>query len=150
MWYQRSGKWFVTPGLAYWDYHVIAVLDARTRRGDGKAWVLDLDSTLGFPCEFDNYFALAFKPEFHVLDRSFRVIPREEFLHNFRSDRSHMLYRKRLKYTRTKYKSPPPPEPPIGDGGTNLFADFVSMDANAGYGTVLSQQQFYERFSSIV
>merc|ERR1711924_65931 len=125
------------------DYHVIAVLDARTSDGNGKSWVLDLDTLLDFPCEFKEYFRKVFQPDVRLsadsreLDRWFRGVGSQDFLKNLRSDRSHMMD------SQGNYESPPPPEAPIGDGGTNLFQDFVSMDEARGYGRVLSERKFF-------
>lgn len=87
IWHQRVAN----GGLATWGRHMIAVLDKRTPEGNGKAWVLDLESTLNFPSEFEKYFALAFEqvpntPQRYQRQRMFRVLGREEFLEKHLDD----------------------------------------------------------------
>ncbi len=87
-------------GLVLWDYHVFLV--AEGEGGEGS-FVLDLDTTLSFPCRFSEYATLALRgeegmaPEYH---RYFRVVRAREFIRRFSSDRcglekkTNCLYRK--------------------------------------------------------
>ncbi len=74
-------------GLVLWDYHVFLV--AEGEGGEGS-FVLDLDTTLPFPCRFSEYATLALRgeegmaPEYH---RYFRVVRAREFIRRFSSDR---------------------------------------------------------------
>lgn len=72
----------------WWDYHVI--LHASRK---GEDLIYDLDSTLGYPTEFKEYFRKTF-PFFEKQDLNtqahFKSISAEVFVHDFYSDRSHM------------------------------------------------------------
>jgi hypothetical protein len=71
-----------------WDYHVVLKL-----HHEGKDQVLDFDSLLPFPCDYDRYMKHSF-PDQGVLPERYRswvrVIPAEDYLKHFYSDRSHM------------------------------------------------------------
>lgn len=95
-------------GLALWDYHVVC-LDRERKT------VLDYDSAEGAACGFEipagRYFDAAFgplrraDPEAAGYFPLFRVVPRDEFIERFDSDRSHMLIGV------GSYSAPPPPWP---------------------------------------
>ncbi|KAI3610746.1 protein n-terminal glutamine amidohydrolase [Moniliophthora roreri] len=99
LWNQKLAQ---EPGLpVVWDYHVILVLRLRLKNpGDQPvAWVYDFDTILSFPTSwtgifnFYYYFGKTFSA--HVLPNfqsSFRVIPANEYIDHFASDRSHMVH----------------------------------------------------------
>jgi hypothetical protein len=95
-------------GPVVWDYHVVAVTLE-------PPLVWDLDTTLPVPCPLDEYVACSFRsdglasPE---LAPRFRLVPEDELLLGFASDRRHM--RDEL----DRYREPPPPWPLIGSGHT--------------------------------
>lgn len=86
----------------------------------------------------------------------FRVIPAQEYLDVFASDRSHML-----KEDKITYNSPPPSYPPICNQSknkriflqdqifnefrlesTNNINDFIDMQSEHGIGTVMNLADF--------
>ena len=131
--YQKSGK----PnkhGLVIWDYHVIFL----NKLENNTVWVYDLDSSLPFPCEFNEYFnkALGFqmkgKPNTY-----FRVCESRVFIEEFSSDRSHMI-------KNGEYLSKPPDWECIGKGN-NLLKYLDLKDES--FGKVMNEKEFYEFFS---
>ena len=66
----------------FWDYHVFLVSGARC---------FDLDTELDFPCGLREYVLASFRPSEFDAAQVFRVVPAEEFLRHFSSDRAHML-----------------------------------------------------------
>jgi protein N-terminal glutamine amidohydrolase len=126
-----------------WDYHVIFVikttasstdeatavdLDSRSRQGQGRAYILDLDTRLDFPVDAVEYFEKSFRPQIPLrreYEQSFRVVPAEEYLSHFASDRSHM-----------KDSGMPPPSWPCirgekADCEMNLFR-YIAMHDSKG------------------
>ncbi|XP_045171566.1 protein N-terminal glutamine amidohydrolase-like isoform X2 [Mercenaria mercenaria] len=110
---------------------------------DGSS-VYDLDTRLDFPCPFQQYVrqgiqsCASLKPEFQ---RLFRVIPAEEFLSTFASDRSHMLD------DDGKWLKPPPAYPCIKTlDSANNIKEFMSMDPKVGVGKVMDFWQFCDNF----
>ena len=103
LWRQRAGR--DEEKLVIWDYHVIFI-----SKPDERCLVFDLDSDLPFPTYFHKYVTETFRtdailnPEYH---RFFRVIPAQEFLQTFASDRRHM------KKPDGAWMKPPPPYPCI-------------------------------------
>ncbi|EGN95453.1 hypothetical protein SERLA73DRAFT_186466, partial [Serpula lacrymans var. lacrymans S7.3] len=98
LWNQRKAAF--ADVAVVWDYHVILAMRPRSpfvsSAGDPAAqtWVYDYDTRLGIPCQWRDYVQGTFldTPDVPVLYQSlFRVIPGEEFLDHFASDRSHML-----------------------------------------------------------
>ncbi|XP_052718138.1 protein N-terminal glutamine amidohydrolase-like [Crassostrea angulata] len=137
LWKQKASR--RQDGQVIWDYHVIFLYEP----SESKTIVYDLDTTLTFPCDFRRYYEESIKderclkPEYH---RMFRVIPAEEFLQTFASDRSHMLT------PEGHWVSPPPTYPPIKTKEcSNNIQEFISMDKN-NHGDVLSLNEFLERF----
>nr|CAH7729023.1 unnamed protein product [Callosobruchus chinensis] len=108
LWRQRAGK--EEDKLVIWDYHVIFLYHPEP----DKCLVYDLDSELPFPTYVHKYVTETFRTD-HILKpdyfRYFRVIPANEFLDEFASDRRHM---KRPNGTWIK---PPPTYPPIRTPG---------------------------------
>lgn len=83
----------------FWDYHVILIQSSKVvKKGKSllQAQVLDMDSSLSFPCELQEYIDGTFKLEFSNKDEEklyapkFRLIRAETYLQNFYSDRMHM------------------------------------------------------------
>ncbi|KAJ3637282.1 hypothetical protein MTP99_000755 [Tenebrio molitor] len=138
LWRQRSGK--DEDRLVIWDYHVIFLYHPEPE----KCLVYDLDSELPFPTYVHKYVTETFRTD-HILKpdyfRYFRVIPANEFLKEFASDRRHM---KRPDGTWIK----PPPNYPAIQTATNThnLEDYIQMDSSKGPGQVLSLTQFVQRF----
>jgi hypothetical protein len=114
--------------LSLQDYHAIMLY----AEPGGKCVVYDLDSELPFPTFFHKYVTETFrtdevlKPEYH---RFFRVVPAEQFLLTFASDRSHM------RKEDGSWLKPPPNYPPIVSPGltnsetrsfSRVFKEFFS------------------------
>uniref|UniRef100_A0A1L8DA99 Protein N-terminal glutamine amidohydrolase n=1 Tax=Nyssomyia neivai TaxID=330878 RepID=A0A1L8DA99_9DIPT len=138
LWRQKAGRG--DDKVVIWDYHVFFMHCV----GPNRCLVYDLDTTLPFPTYFHKYVTetfrsdLALRPEHH---RVFRVIPAEEYLAEFASDRRHM---RRPDNTWIK---PPPPYPPIATNGTShSLDDFICMTPGKGPGSVHSLSQFVHMF----
>ncbi|XP_048850104.1 protein N-terminal glutamine amidohydrolase [Brienomyrus brachyistius] len=123
-----------------WDYHVILLHDCN----EDQRFIYDLDTVLPFPCPFDTYIKEAFRSDTYIKPafwRKLRVIPAEEFLQNFASDRSHM------KDVTGSWRMSPPPYPCIETAGSKMnLDDFISMDPSVGYGQVHTLAEFVQRF----
>ncbi|UJR25111.1 hypothetical protein I4U23_006470 [Adineta vaga] len=134
MWEQKSS--IRDDHLVIWDYHVILV-----DKSSSPANIYDFDSTLSFPVSVNNYLQLVVRDEKNLLrkyHRRFRVIPAQEYLDKFASDRSHML-----KEDKVTYNAPPPTYPPISnEKSTNNINDFIDMKSNDGPGTVMNLADF--------
>lgn len=129
---QRATNDPTTP--VWWDYHVILMLGGRQ-----PVQVLDFDTVLPFRSDLNTYLQASFLPEVSVTKQYqpyFRLVPAQDYISEFRSDRSHMR-------TEDGWSAPPPDWPIIGDGGSNL-ARFTDMRDHA-IGEVLSYQQLLER-----
>jgi hypothetical protein len=110
---QRSGNGPL--GSLVWDYHVVFLLED----DEHKLNVLDLDTTLPFPCPLSEYAQKSFPPAAPRRNQaSFRVIPADVFLSTFASDRSHMIR------PNGSWASPPPDYPPIATAGACLALAF--------------------------
>ncbi|GAA6006330.1 hypothetical protein JCM11491_004916 [Sporobolomyces phaffii] len=135
-----------------WDYHVFAIAAVRQRDAEDRVVVLDLDSKLGRVVDLSDYVERTFYPSLfrhNVVDPSLasriRIVPGQDFLRNFASDRSHMLAVDNM--GELAYVHPPPAYPPICGPGApephNLWSRFLDMgQAQAdqdmtGYGIVL-------------
>jgi hypothetical protein len=132
MWAQRAGSPVV------WDYHVVALTSSV------EGWqVWDLDSTLGMPVPASTWLDATFAGSEGLLPQFrpwFRVVPRDELLATFASDRAHM------RDPEGGWQQPPPPWPPIGaERESNLFR-FVDMEAPF-VGEVLDLAGFRARFA---
>lgn len=80
VWNQRLAK----PGEPIlWDYHTI-LYDKNAKL------IFDFDSTLNFPQEVLSYFQHTFSFMYPSYLPTFRIVPKNDFVHNFYSDRSHM------------------------------------------------------------
>ena len=84
IWKQKSAE---NNSIAViWDYHVVLLLS--------NCLIVDFDSKLDFPCPAVEYYEEAFRPEVYLPDdnaQRFRVVPAQEFLEYFATDRSHMI-----------------------------------------------------------
>ncbi|GJE98128.1 N-terminal glutamine amidase-domain-containing protein [Phanerochaete sordida] len=140
LWHQKARE-----GVVVWDYHVVLLLRARIALGksappDGEtteAWVYDFDSCAPVPCLWQDYmratFPYAFSGRWEVPAQYvslFRVVPAQEYLDHFVSDRSHMLVQGQLDV----YAAEPPPYPSLrgrkasnSQLKTNLMPSFVNM-----------------------
>ncbi|GIY44912.1 protein N-terminal glutamine amidohydrolase [Caerostris darwini] len=139
LWCQKSGT--DENKLAVWDYHVIFIYNASNDKG---TLVFDLDSILPFPVPLEKYAPLTFQMDTYlqpIYHRYFRVIPAEEFLQTFASDRS------RMRNPDGSWKKEPPPYPCLSiPECSNNIDDFISMDPSIGVGKVMNLNQFLERF----
>jgi protein N-terminal glutamine amidohydrolase len=117
------------------DYHVVLIFAPALT---STAKVFDFDSVLEFPCSLDVYLRAALRPNSDWKLRTFlRLIPAEEFLNQFASDRSHMWNEKLQKYS-----SPPPSYPCIGsENCENNIEDFINM-TNEERGLVIELEYF--------
>uniref|UniRef100_A0A1W7RER6 Protein N-terminal glutamine amidohydrolase n=1 Tax=Agkistrodon contortrix contortrix TaxID=8713 RepID=A0A1W7RER6_AGKCO len=139
LWKQQAG---CEEQPVIWDYHVILL---HVLNGD-QNFIYDLDTVLPFPCRFGTYIEEAFKsdsiinPDFR---RKVRLVRADVYLKTFASDRSHM------KDASGNWLKSPPPYPCIetADYKMNLD-DFISMNPDAGWGSVLKLPDFAQEFGS--
>ena len=135
-----------------WDYHVIAIISTSSAirssvlelspTNSNKKLVFDFDTRLNFPCTLSEYISKAIRDDDMVKEefrRLFRVIPAEEYLAEFASDRSHM---KETNYDGSvKWVAPPPSYKPIkNEKSSNNISKFWDMD-NSTFGSVLNFEQ---------
>ena len=155
LWKQKAGnpEW-PWPDLAIWDYHVIVIKSpsptAPSTEGKSQVLVYDLDTILPFPVPFNQYVKEAFKPgltlrigpSIMIPERMFRVIPADDFLEEFASDRSHM------RKEDGSWLAIPPPYPPIrSQKSSNNIQEFISMKQDSSApGRVLSELDFLNSF----
>ncbi|KAL6731910.1 hypothetical protein Aduo_002730 [Ancylostoma duodenale] len=125
-----------------WDYHVVLLEECDNQ----EPLVWDLDTTLGFPCTFSEYWFGGVRPDGwnipNEYSRFFRLIPSADFLANFSSDRSHMITED------GKWMSPPPNWEKICKDGLNNIHDFISMDPILlpEISTVLNEHDMEQKF----
>jgi hypothetical protein len=117
MWQQRAAPRPQEPVV--WDYHVVVL----GRKQHWEVW--DLDTVLPTPVSARTYLASTFSSEASLpkdLRTYFRVVPRDQYLAYFASDRSHM------KRPDGSWMAPPPSRSPIRTTTEvmNLFR-FVDM-----------------------
>ncbi|KJH45267.1 hypothetical protein DICVIV_08683 [Dictyocaulus viviparus] len=135
-----EGVW----SFVMWDYHVILLQLVET----STSHIWDLDSTLPFPCPFDDYWNETIRPaKWNIpakYSRYFRVISCAHYLAQFSSDRSHM---KRQDGT---WLAPPPSWELICRNGQNNIEKFISMDPNvmSEISTVLSEDEMFRKYST--
>ena len=118
----------------FWDYHVVLLVMTENNQ------VLDFDTTLEFNTDIGSYFRESFVDESFLSDQEipwFRLVPSDEFVRLFSSDRRHMK-------TATGWLSPPPSWPTIGDIGSNLAA-FIQAEDNQ-FGELLTYDAMLSRF----
>jgi hypothetical protein len=103
-----------------WDYHVVLAVHA-----PGGAQIWDLDCIHGAPLPAAQWLAASF-PAIDALPGElrprFRVVPADELVATFSSDRSHMKLRG------GRWRAPPPAWPAIERGPSNLD-HFLDLDA---------------------
>jgi len=130
-----------------WDYHVFAIMK-KTQPTDGAALkpslVFDLDART-FPCPFDVYLGSTLRASVKLLprfQRRYKVIPADEYLRLFASDRSHM------KTADSGWCAPPPSWPCIvsQQGTTMNLPQFWDME-EINYGANMSEDEFIHFFS---
>ncbi len=114
IWHQQASPRAGAP--IRWDYHVILLV--------GEPWeIWDLDTTLGCPLPAGEYLRRSFRS--HVpaqVAPFFRLVPAEEFVEIFASDRAHM------RRDDGRYLRPPPPWPPIlKEGSTPNLDAFIDL-----------------------
>jgi len=118
----------------FWDYHVILLLIAETKQ------IYDFDTNLAFNTNIKTYFSHSFIEEKLLAEHEiplFRVIPSDEYVKLFSSDRSHMK-------TPKGWLAPPPSWPLIGRSATNL-SDFIQASDN-DFGELLTYDAVLARF----
>ena len=107
--------------------------------------MFDLDTNLPYPCDFKSYTHETFKSEDNILEqfhRKFRVIPFDDYLLNFASDREHM------KDDNGQWLKPPPDYPCIQTQNcTNNIDNFISMNPNTGVGEIIPLKRLNDMFS---
>lgn len=136
LWSQREAPAPDRP--VFWDYHAVAV----ERDAEGvRVW--DFDSELEIPVGFDIWVRESF-PAVDRLPRRysprFRVVPAQEYLDLFSSDRSHM------KDEEGDWREPPPDWPAIYDPDRGMNLDrFVDMQGDFA-GEVCTLSELCERF----
>ncbi|KFD53729.1 hypothetical protein M513_05434 [Trichuris suis] len=127
------------------DYHVILVDKVLHQE---EVQVLDLDTTLSFPCSFDDYVQYALRDDLALspqYKRLFHLIPAEFYYHNFASDRSHM------RRSDGSWITPPPSWPPIQRGlAENSMPQLINLDAvgETPFGTVVDWNGFLSHFTN--
>lgn len=112
--------------LVFWDYHVVLLKDGK---------IFDFNTTLPFSSLVESYFAQSFINESRLRPLQvamFRVMPANEFVAAFQSDRSHMK-------TTDGWSAEPPEWPLISESSSNLdrFADMEDLE----FGRVLSASE---------
>lgn len=108
-----------TPLL--WDYHVIAVVNLQSFEAVNTTLVYDIDSTLPFPCSLHEYVSNSLDLPSARLSATrhpsslalyqFRVVPYDQLMAKFSSDRRHMIcgFTVEEGLRVPLYASPPPP-----------------------------------------
>ena len=124
LWCQRAATSPDRPVL--WDYHVVLAAPTEQGSSEHRFDILDLDTVLGPRVAAERYLDKSFAGTSALPEENaprFRVVPAERYRELLRSDRRHM------RRDDGSYIAPPPPWPPIGDGGSNLMR-FVDMDGD--------------------
>ncbi|MDP3178305.1 MAG: hypothetical protein Q8M76_10410 [Spirochaetaceae bacterium] len=125
---QRAGKG--DSAFVEWDYQVFAAVTAAVAvaGGEGRAFIFDLDTLLGFPCPLDSYLAGSF-PEGAppILEPRFLVLRADRYVADLVSDRSHM------RAADGSYLAPPPPwpAPGAGSGRSNVLMAWIEEAASS-------------------
>ena len=144
IWYQKSSNNPAETPVC-WDYHVIVVAKKSLH-----FYVYDLDSSLPFPSDLNEYFSRCFRPSNSGIPQwwlqfafatghYFRPVDGHDFLAKFSSDRSHMIDN-----DTGQWLSPPPEYQPIfkPDLGSNLM-DFLDFENTSLPGKWLDFNQFF-------
>lgn len=117
---QRAVPIYKVHAPVHWDYHVIVIRTIRTTSPSSHGTeVLDVDTWLPYPCPIQTYLDETFRPRTTLTSSStttstefqplFRVIPAQQYLQYFYSDRMHM-------FQNGKWMARPPDYPPIMNG----------------------------------
>nr|XP_054751440.1 protein N-terminal glutamine amidohydrolase-like [Lytechinus pictus] len=139
LWMQKASGQGELPVV--WDYHVILIhMDASC-----GSQVYDMDTVLPFPIDFEEYVTVAVRSNDVLRQeyfRFFRVVPAQEFLDMFASDRSHM------KKENGEWRTPPPSHPCIvaKDGTTMNLDNFINMEKGTGHGEVMTLNELTAKF----
>ncbi|KDQ33166.1 hypothetical protein PLEOSDRAFT_153172 [Pleurotus ostreatus PC15] len=179
LWNQKLAHQDLYPVV--WDYHVVMALRLRAapssevQQSEGaddlgdtagaicRCWVYDFDTRLGSPCPAEKYITQSFCPCPARFQSMFRVVPGQDYIDFFASDRSHMLSpsssQLQIKGQRPEYSKPPPDYPCLvgkkaAEAGVtnNLMQSFVAMDAQGlgtMYGRVLTLQEMVHWISVV-
>ncbi|KAF9501004.1 hypothetical protein BDN71DRAFT_1501767 [Pleurotus eryngii] len=179
LWNQKLAQHDLYPVV--WDYHVVMALRLRTASSSGlqqsdgaddlgdttgaicRCWVYDFDTRLGLPCPAERYITQSFCPCPARFQSMFRVVPGQDYIDYFASDRSHMLLpspsQLQIEGQRPEYSKPPPDHPCLvgkkaAEAGVtnNLMQSFVSMDMQSlgtMYGRVLTLQEMVNWISVV-
>ncbi len=133
LWHQKAADKPDAP--VFWDYHAILLC----QEGGWDVW--DLDTVLGCPISAGDYIARTFDPPSAIFGQSlrFRVVPCEEYVQTFCSDRSHMR-------STNGWSAPPPPWPPITPRKGRRLKEFLDMNSDRP-GEVLTLREFRDRYS---
>ena len=142
LWKQSAAQ---NPDAAVvWDYHVILAVKSAP-----ETLVFDLDTTLSYPCPFRVYADATFPmddrlpPEYK---RMFRVVPTNEYLANFASNRSHM---KDVDDPEKWLKPPPSYDCILTQNSEHNLDSFISMKREEeSWGKILNFQGLLEFFAS--
>jgi len=153
LWYQKAGADPANRPVV-WDYHVILIFDGRgmtsspssSPSASSSSWVYDLDTCLPFPTDYRQYFDRTFRNDDEMkstFKRFFRVIPAEEYLRHFASDRRHMVR------PDGSWAMPPPDYPPLvaADGVVNNIDKFIDVTQKQFPGKVLDAKEMRGRFA---
>lgn len=119
--------------LVFWDYHVVLLKDGN---------IHDFNTTLPFSSGVNDYFAQSFIDENRLSPLQvpvFRVIPADEFVTAFQSDRSHMK-------TSEGWSAEPPEWPLISELSSNL-GQFANM-GDLKFGQVLSASELLNKVTN--
>ncbi|XP_018494381.1 protein N-terminal glutamine amidohydrolase [Galendromus occidentalis] len=143
LWRQTAGD-KNNDGFVVWDYHVILVYYHESCQG--KSYVYDLDSTMDFPADLEEYVWKTFKPDVplkHCYVRHLRCLGGRDYLATFASNRQ------RMKRPDGSWIKPPPSYPPIMNSiSANNLEWFIDMQAGNGVpGVVLNQFNFCKQFN---
>jgi len=116
-----------------WDYHVVYYSPDKG--------ILDLDTRCTFPCAVDTYLTASFLSIASVITEAhkpyFRIIPANEYLMLFASNREHMLDHE------GNYTQPSPEWPAIGNG--NNLASFIDYN-DESIGDIISLDKLRSRY----
>ena len=142
LWGQRAAE---KDGPVVWDYHVILVvktLAAGDASRQSEAEVVDLDCVAGPRLRLDRWLEVSFPRALpRPLQPRFRLVDGDHFVDHFVSDRRHMR-------TPDGWNATPPPWPPIGSGGSNLF-EFLDV-STSGPGCLASLADFVLRVEDLL
>nr|CAG4636459.1 EOG090X0C0Q [Eubosmina coregoni] len=143
LWHQKAGQ-ANRQGLVVWDYHVIFI-----QKTESSCHVYDLDSCLSFPCLFEEYSRKTIRDDDLLqpdLQRFFRVVPAEDFINEFASDRSHMRAKD------GNWLKTPPNYPPICTlKSVNNLDQYINMQLDVvNQQFALSVDHFFKTFYLII